>query len=166
MSEHERPDWLASHLENLPAELEPDRDLWPGIGQRLTRPANTRRHTAALAATLLISTSLALFAWQSHRAAQFERTATAAMIAELLQPYERIHAEQASRWRAVRASLHPDVMDTLEDDMHTLNEARDTLEGALVEAPTDPALHALLLQVIARERELIETGARLGGDYL
>jgi hypothetical protein len=166
MTDSERPAWLARHLDRLPPELEPARDLWPGIAQRLARPERSTWRHAAMAASLLLSAGLALFAWQTLRIAQSERAAVEAMVAELIDPYEQIQADQAARWLAVRAALHPDLAVTLQDDMTALNHARTTLSTALATAPADPALHSLLRQVVARESELIETGARLAGNAI
>jgi hypothetical protein len=169
MSDTERPSWLTRHLDRLPAEVEPARDLWPGIEARLVGPARQWR-IPAMAASLVLSVGLALFGWQALRIAQAEREAADAMMqamaAELIRPYESIEAEQAIRWHTVRAALHPDLAVALQGDMDELSSARSTLSGALTAAPTDPVLHDLLRQVVARESELIETGARLAGSAI
>jgi hypothetical protein len=169
MTDADRPAWLSRHLDDLPAEIEPARDLWPDIERRLGRPA---RHgfrpgfAVAMAASLLLSVGLALFAWQALRHAEAERAATAAMVAELLAPYREIEAEQALRWQAVRAGLEPGIAASLQHDVDQLASARDTLSGALAAAPTDPVLHQLMRQVIVRHSELTEAGAHLGGMTL
>jgi hypothetical protein len=166
MSDTARPSWLTRHLDRLPAEVEPAHDLWPGIAARLVRPRRDWR-VPAMAASLLLSVGLALFAWQALRITQAERvaieTTSTATATELMSPYLRIEAEHAMRWRTVRAALHPDLAVELQKDMDTLSRARSTLSTALAAAPADPGLHDLLRQVVVREAELIETGARLGG---
>jgi hypothetical protein len=162
MTNPERPDWLAEHLERLPAELAPGRDLWPGIALRLDRRERRRWPIPAMAACVLLGAGLALFGWQAFRAAQAERLAAEAMMAQMLEPYERTQDEQTARWYAVRAMLHPTAAEALEVEMNTLHAARASLSSALANAPTDPTLHRLLRQVVARQSELIEAGERLG----
>jgi hypothetical protein len=162
MTNSERPDWLAEHLERLPAERAPDRDLWPGIALRLDRRERSRWQIPAMAACVLLSVGLALFGWQALRAAQAERLAAEATMAQLLEPYERTQDAQAARWFAARAVLHPTAVETLEAEMNTLQAARESLSNALANAPTDPTLHRLLRQVLARQSELIDAGERLG----
>ena len=166
MTEPPRPDWLSRHLETLPEELEPDRDLWPGIARHLTAPRAAPWRPGALAAVLVLAAGFALFGWQSHRAAQAERAATEHLVAELLDPYGAVHADQTARWRAVRPALDPDLARVLDRDMDVLVAAHASLSQSLVDAPTDPALHRLMQQVVMRRTELIETGARWRGDAL
>jgi hypothetical protein len=161
MSDSERPDWLDRHLEALPRELEPARDLWPGIARRLPRRGNRHWQVSAMAASVLVAAGLALFAWQTLRVAQWEREATAALLAELIEPYEHIRTAQETRWQAVRAALDPEFAALLQEDMDELRSARSALSNALVTAPADAGLHSLYRQVVTREAELIETGARL-----
>jgi hypothetical protein len=162
MNDAQRPEWLTDHLDRLPAELEPGRDLWPGIAARLDRGRPSRWQVPALAASLVLCAGLALFGWQAFRAAQAERLATQALIAELLAPYDHVRQEQAVRWQAVRATLHPSAADALQEEMETLTAARASLTDALARAPADPALHRLLRQVVTREAELIDAGTHLG----
>lgn len=166
MTDEERPDWLARHLNTLPEEIAPARDLWPGVADRLRRPPRVRPTTLALAATLVVSAGLALFGWQAYRAAAIERAATVAMIAGLLAPYEAIEADHAARWRTLGNTLDPAMLEVLEADRATLLQAQATLHRALAAAPADPTLHLLLKQVVAREADLLETGARMTGYAL
>jgi len=166
MNDESRPAWLERHLDTLPRELTPRHDLWPAVARRLTRPARTPWHTTAVAATLLLSVGLALFGWQAYRAAQHQSAATAAMIADILAPYEQARATQAARWLALQNTLDPVTFAALQADVATLRGARATLTAALTRAPTDPELHRLLQQVTARETELLEAGTRLDGAYL
>lgn len=66
MSDHE----LRWQLRQLPREIDPPRDLWPGIADRLQRPAAPRRRpwfaAFAVAASLCVAAGLA---WQLRQPA-------------------------------------------------------------------------------------------------
>lgn len=166
MNDSLKPDWLRRHLDDLPEEIDPPRDLWPGVAQRLTGGSRLRREKFAMAAVLVISAGFSLFGWQAYRNAESERAATAVMIAGLLAPYEQAGAEAAARWQALAARLDPQTRSLFSAERDKLDAARALLLDALHNDPADPALHQLMQQVMGQETDLIESGTKVAGYTL
>lgn len=166
MKDREQPDWLRQHLNTLPSEIDPPRDLWLGVAKRLTAQSRLRPGNIAMAAVLLISLGFSVFGWQAYRSAESERAATAGLIAGLLAPYEQSRAETAARWSALEARLDPKTLSIFTAEREKLDTARALLMDALHKDPADPALHRLMQQVIGQETELLESGSKISSYTL
>jgi hypothetical protein len=153
VNDREWPDGLADALQTLPRELEPGRDLWPGIEARLERRAARPWVPLALAASLVLSGSAAWLAWQA--------ALVPALLAELVTPYDEARNHYAASWAGARPGLDPEVAATIERNLEIVRAANGELLDAVQAAPDDAALRALLRATLAAEIELYQRAVRL-----
>jgi hypothetical protein len=161
VNDREWPDGLADALQTLPRELEPGRDLWPGIEARLERRAARPWVPLALAASLVLSGSAAWLAWQAHRTAAQHAALVPALLAELVAPYDEARNHYAASWAGARPGLDPEVAATIERNLEIVRAANGELLDAVQAAPDDAALRALLRATLAAEIELYQRAVRL-----
>ena len=150
MSESERrPAWLDELLSELPRELEPERDLWPAIAQRLHH-RHAQRVPWALAAGIALTATLALFAWQSWRTGPEDALAT------LRQSYETARAQYRDQLPMMLAELPPETASEIRRNLDVVDQAIRNIEGALAQDPADPALRRVLQLTYEQELALYE----------
>jgi len=178
MPEHEdrsRPDRLDEALARLPQEVQPERDLWPGIAAALPKTPARRWRYLPLVATVAAVAFAGLLAVQLLLPeAQDPTLAPTQTVAEL--PAEFLAAEAA--YRQVRAQRVADLADQLEQlspetrasverSLDTIQSALIELRAALGEAPADPVLQHLLLSVYSQEMAVlgqIDQATQVVGD--
>lgn len=146
---------LRWQLRQLPAEIDPPRDLWPGIAARLPVPAPRRRIAPWLGGlALAASVSLAIgLAWQL-------RAPTAASLdpqAELVQ------REAEAMTREYQAALGQfegaPVPDPIAPALATLDRSAEEIRAALDADPDATFLLGQLRRTYARRLELTQRAA-------
>lgn len=158
MHRNDKPEWLQQHLQSLPTELTPERDLWPEIAQQINRPPRQRWVPVAVAASVQVSVLSATFTWQLHQ--QRERDAALATANLLLQqiesPFSQARVSYAEQWPALKSNLDPETAATVERNLEIIRSAHQELAKALKKQPDDPAMQQLLRQTLAKEIEVYQ----------
>ncbi len=165
MNQNDTPDWLRTHLQALPAEIPPARDLWPDIARRLDRPGHSRWMPAAVAASVLISVTATWFTW--HVFEQQRRDAAALLAAqqllqEIRQPYLPVRAEYEAQWPTLRAQLDPETAKVVERNLEIIHKANAELARALERQPDSPVLRQLLRQTMTQEVDVYRRAEAAG----
>ena len=165
MKQNDTPDWLHAHLQALPADIPPARDLWPDIARRLDRPGHSRWMPVAAAASILISVSATWFTW--HVFEQQRRDAAALVAAQQLlqqiqQPYQPVRAEYEAQWPTLRAQLDPETAKVVEHNLDIIRKANAELARALERQPDSPVLRQLLRQTMNQEMEVYRRAEAAG----
>jgi hypothetical protein len=175
---------LVAQAAALPRELEPGRDLWPGIADRLEprrvlsfpsrRPALARWLPATLAAAAV---ALAV-AWLARdgRVRDDGRQASASPSAEArpvaLSPgaggalaAEREYAEAASALLAAlqerRERLSPETLRTVERDLQVIDKALTQIREALAQDPGSGPLNHLLVSTHQKKVRVLQRVEKL-----
>ena len=159
MSRNDRPEWLQEHLDALPRELEPRRDLWPGIVAGVQRGRRNFWVPVGIAASLVLSASAAWFTWLGYQesARNADTMATVAGVLQQIQsPYVAVRADYAAQWPALRQELDPETAAVVEKNLAIIHQARTELVRALEKQPNDPALQQLLRRTLAAEVDLYQ----------
>jgi hypothetical protein len=167
-------------LHSLPREVEPGRDLWPGIESRLEPRSNRRAPAWALqvaAAVVLVAVSSLVTASLVRRndmgTAQVPAGAAAAPVVPaafgssrgLGAGYETARQQLAADFEQRLASMPSSARMKLEADLAVMRRAAEDINVALARQPGDPLLEELLLNtyqdelgVLASVNQLTSTG--------
>lgn len=157
MNDNDTPVWLQPHLDRLPAQIAPARDLWPDIARRLDRPRQSRVMHVAVAASVVISVSATFFTWQVFERQRQDAAALLAaqqMLVQIQQPYLPVRAGYEARWPALRAQLDPETAAIVEQNLAIIRKANAELARALERQPDSPVLRQLLRQTLAQEMDV------------
>jgi len=169
-------DPVLARVAELPASVEPARDLWPGIRAQLEaqpaqRPAAPSRGLSwswALAGVAIASVSV-LFTWMAVKAPDEAAVQVAAVTptpVEALQPvsygqyarlgpeYVETRAEMLDLFRARLSTLPDDVRLRVEGDLAAIQKAADDIDAALAQDPSSRLLNRLLLSTYQEELRL------------
>jgi predicted anti-sigma-YlaC factor YlaD len=169
---------LLARLAALPGELEPARDLWPGIAARL----NTRRASSflpgmghlrtwvlpvlATAAVLAVATNL----WRERPAAVRPTPGVSAQSAAFssdpgLRAAQDDYARAANDLMKVlatrRDALPPETVQSVEANLHTIDEALGQIRVALQQDPDNPQLARLLTTTHRRKVAFLQQVVKL-----
>lgn len=165
-------DTLVARARELPQELQPARDLWPGIEARLAeRPRQAReRHHAwpmALAAGVAVAAVSALLTWSVMRApapdadppaagtvragiVPVDYGANSALGAAQLAAREELLPEFRRRF----ARLAPATQQAVLRNLAVIQQAADEIDAALAQDPASGLLNELLIGTYRQELEL------------
>jgi anti-sigma factor RsiW len=174
---------LLAHAEALPEEKLPGRDLWTDIAARIREgnvvrgPVSWWRNPAALAAAaavvLAVSGALvvrpgvmrgpAAVASPSAEGVrqQAALTTSQAGLREAEREYARATAELMQVVEAQRASLSPETVRTIEENLRTIDEALAQVRAALDKDPTDARLTHLLTATHQKKVDALQRIVRL-----
>jgi hypothetical protein len=158
---------LRDALAALPRELEPARDLWPGIAAGLAtrQAAGTRRLwiPMALAASLLLAFSSALGgAWlgygyaQRQGAALGSAPASAVDLAGIEQDYSAARASYFRELILGDERLDASTRETLRHNLAVIDRATNQLHQALANDPQNPLYVETLLMTREQEMEMLQ----------
>jgi hypothetical protein len=166
--EHDRPDWLAPRLRELPRELEPGSDLWPGIAARLASQSQSRprRVVGALAAGLVLGAVIVLFVLREAPAGDAVDPTVVRALDELRAPYGEARARYAAGWVEQRTTLDPDLVAVVERNLAIIRSAQVEIDRAIAQAPDNRALRDLLHTAYASELDVYRRVQRLRGSAI
>jgi hypothetical protein len=170
-------DPLLAKAAELPKEVEPPRDLWPGIAARLgeaPRRAEPRgsRWPLALAAGVLVASVSALLTWSLVRApdpaTQPQAVATDYQAADIVPvsygPNSGLTAQElvardelVARFREKFTTLRPETRDAIVKNLAVMQAAADEIDAALAKDPASGMLKGMLVGTYKQELQLYST---------
>lgn len=169
MSSPDRTDPIFAKAAELPPEISPERDLWPGIAARLNEPAaatgtarGTRHWPVALAAGLVVIGLTAAVTWRLA-AMQFA-TPPAEVLAGLIQDNGGTHpgVELTDVRNQLLASLNdsltrlpPESQRIVVDNLLEIRTSLAEIEAALSRDPDDASLQQLLYTTYEQELQVL-----------
>jgi predicted anti-sigma-YlaC factor YlaD len=164
----------------LPRELQPERDLWPGIAERMRavvpfpRPRARFQPLTLLAAALLIALS-SLVTWKIARRPEAQLavrtgagpqgtliafTSTTGLL-DAETEYVRATNELLMAIEARRDTLAPETLAAVEQNLRVIDDALKSLREALRNEPDDQQLTQLLTGTHKRKLEALRRVVRL-----
>ena len=171
MSSPDRNDPILARAANLPTEIAPERDLWPGIAAQLDMPVSTlgqpRRNWhwhVALAAGVVVVALTAAVTW---RVAVMQFAAPPAdVLAELmqtgtdatLQPEVELVDMRNELLDSLQASLSrlpPESQRIVVDNLLEIRASLSAIEAALSLDPDDASLQQLLYTTYEQELQML-----------
>jgi len=175
-------DPLLAKAAELPKEIEPAHDLWPGIAARLSEaPRESRPRTfnwpAALAAGFVVASVSALLTWgllrDSGPAAQVQIAATQAEDAAIVPvnygPNSGITAnelvvrdELLAQFREKFGQLKPETRDAIVKNLAVMQKAADEIDAALAKDPASGMLKGFLVGTYKQELQLYSSVVTAG----
>ena len=176
-------DPLLAKAAELPKDVAPARDLWPGIAARLEEKRGRnplqqrvasplRRWPLALAAGFLVASVSALLTWSLLRApepaVQPQVAGTQAPGAEvvpvsygpnsgLTAPELRARDELLAQFREKFATLKPETRDAIVKNLAIMQAAADEIDAALAKDPASGMLKGMLVGTYKQELQLYST---------
>lgn len=170
-------DPLLAKAAELPKEIEPAHDLWPGIAARLKeapRESHSRSFgwTAALAAGFVVASVSALLTWGLMREPelatprQVAATSTPAMeiIPVSYGPNSGLSAQELvtrdallAQFRESFATLRPETRKAIVQNLAIMQTAADQIDAALAKDPASGMLKGMLIGTYKQELQLYST---------
>jgi hypothetical protein len=178
-------DPLLAKAAELPKDVEPSRDLWPGIAARLGEaPRETTgkdfRWPMALAAGFLVASVSALLTWSLMRAPEPVVVATTttvqAPVAEIVPvsygPNSGLTAQELTardelvvRFREKFTTLRPETRDAIVKNLAIMQTAADQIDAALAKDPASGMLKGMLVGTYKQELQLYSTVVTSSGGH-
>ena len=172
MSKTDRDDKLIAKAGRLATEISPERDLWSGIEEAISRPQRSRwtpRFAQAAAVVLMIGASSGI-TWLSMKdRVQVIEVVPAGISVEqasfggrysLGAGYQEAHRDLEAQLQTELARLSPEAREEVESNLAMIRGAIGQINEALAEEPDNALLHDLLLQTYKEELALMQ---RVGG---
>ncbi len=172
---------LRDRIAALPHSLEPARDLWPGIANRLSaenvvRGRFGRRALLAAAAALVVVTSVVTAYFIGRSQAVTTATtpnATESGASEILLAsfeglgvtgYQMRRAELLDALEARRHELSPETMEVVTENLLLIDRAMDRIAEALDNDPENELLMRQLAGTYRRQIDLLQRAVRLPSE--
>lgn len=157
----------------LPSELEPNRDLWPGIQSRLDGAGTSRRKVHRLLAVVaaLVVAGVGLVSLrnpdtrpQAMRDPGNDVVAAAnstATLDEVQLEYRHARSELLALVRAREGEVSPETWDVIEGNLALIDRAIDDIEKALAANPDEGRLDRHLRLAYHRQIEMLRWAVRM-----
>lgn len=178
-------DPLLAKAAELPKDVEPSRDLWPGIAARLGEAprdstGKALRWPMALAAGFLVASVSALLTWSLMRApepAMVAKTPTVqAPVADIVPvsygPNSGLTAQELMardelvvRFREKFTTLRPETRDAIVKNLAIMQAAADEIDAALAKDPASGMLKGMLVGTYKQELQLYSTVVTSGDGH-
>ena len=169
-------DPLLAKAAELPKEVEPARDLWPGIAARLGEAGAAAarppvRWPLALAAGIAVASVSALLTWGLLRDPQpadavvaHEPAVAADIVPVSYGPNSGLSAKElaardelVAEFRGKFATLKPETREAILKNLAIMQSAADEIESALARDPASDMLQGMLVGTYKRELQLYST---------
>lgn len=161
-----------NQLESLDWDMQPERDLWPGIAARIEQESVSTVHSpkpstpiwmpVAMAACLMLAVGSVSFSYYAmQRNEQYmELQATVLMQhQETIRAIEAQHQEVKVRLAALLSNpdgnLDPQLVSEANEILEATNVASEQIKQAIANAPDKQAYLAMLVNTYQRETELL-----------
>ena len=176
-------DPLLARAAELPREIEPPRDLWPGIAARLgeapaAAPARGFGWPAALAAGFLVASVSALLTWGLLRGngPEPQVAVTAAPASEIVPvsygPNSGLSAAELAvrdqllaQFREKFTTLRPETRDAIVKNLAVMQAAANEIDAALARDPASGMLKGMLVGTYKQELQLYSTVVTAGDGF-
>ena len=178
-------DPLLAKAAELPKDVEPARDLWPGIAARLgeaPREAKDRgfRWPMALAAGFVVASVSALLTWSLMRSPEPAVVAGApagqAQATDIVPvsygPNSGLTAQELMardelvvRFREKFTTLRPETRDAIVKNLAIMQAAADEIDAALAKDPASGMLKGMLVGTYKQELQLYSTVVTSSGGH-
>jgi hypothetical protein len=174
---------LLRQAAELPSDLVPARDLWPGIAERIARSRVVRvdhrewrrSWLAAAAAGVLAAALLAGFWLGRHgpgpEAARSDRPtavvpvrAAEVSVDEIRFEFERARSELESALALRRSRLSPETLRVVDANLELIDDAIARISDALAANPENPNLTLRLRSAYQQQIDLLRMAARLPAE--
>ncbi|MEO2176644.1 MAG: hypothetical protein ABGY96_21410 [bacterium] len=158
---------LAREIRNLDREIQPGRDLWPGIERNISQmpqrkgtlwPGNWMPY--AVAASLIIAVSSLVVNLVGPGQPGAELVTANYAIDSMQKGYLKVRNPLVEQFAETNKSLSPDTLDDLYRNIEIIENARLEIEAQVRKNPEDPRLVEMLMRVHQQELELLKQ------DYL
>ena len=167
------PAWLQAHLQQLPREMEPKRDLWPaverGVAQTLSPKKRFNQTPYALAASLVIALASLTYGWQSYQKqlAAEQRMAEAQQLIEQIEaPYQYARVSYQEHWSSIRQGLAPETVEVIEKNLAAVQAAQLQIIKAIKKDPGNSSLQHLMYQTLNQEMSLYKKAEKINARSL
>jgi hypothetical protein len=178
-------DPLLAKAAELPKDVAPARDLWPGIAARLgeaeTPAARPFRWPLALAAAVLVASVSALLTWSLTRAPESAAPAIVVdgKVPPAVAPTNIVPVNYGSnsglsakdlvardqlleQFRGKFASLKPETRAAIAKNLEIMQKAADEIDAALAKDPASGMLKGMLVGTYKQELQLYSTVVTAG----
>ena len=152
---------------NLASEATSDRDLWPGIADRLETPAPARRRSRQwlTAAAVVVAVIGAWWMGRWSSSPQTPPTPGVVHVAAEATPdyrddYRRARADLNALLNDRRHRMSAENLRIVEQNLALIDRAIEDIEAALLDNPEDPNLNRSLRLAYARQLDVLETATR------
>ena len=149
-------DRLKAALKQLPREVDPSRDLWPGIEARL-KPRRAVRplwaYSLAASVLLVVAAGAIWSVGLHHRTATPQET-----VAQGTSPQDSYFAQRAAYAEQSvdsATNLAPATKQVILKNLHIIESSMQDMQGALDKDPNNPRLRALLFDLYQNEARLL-----------
>ncbi len=152
-------DKLNSAIKRLPREVQPDRDLWPGIDARLKpRRAVQPLWTYSMAASLVLAVAAGglWFGIGMHqKAATPQETVATGPSNPATDAYFAQRAAYAEKSVQTATDLSPATRGVILKNLRIIESSMQDMQAALDKDPNNPRLRALLFDLYQNEARLL-----------
>jgi hypothetical protein len=139
---------LEELLGDLPKDVVPPRNLWPGISQRLTAPRRSRPMLMAACVATAAACVASLFTWAVLRRAEAPQ---GLLVVAQSNPYNvtldakyvKAHDELQKTFQERLSLLDPKTRAQIESSLETIRQAHENIRRALQADPASPVLEEL-----------------------
>jgi hypothetical protein len=170
---------LREHLDRLPREVPPARDLWPDVARTLAASRRRARvyRTVALASTLAVAAVVAVFVGIEGRRTPAHLVVSPSVTVSMPAPtpvlavpppplpeedaYQGAERLLDTDLDQRRASLRPAQAAVLDENLRIVDRAIETTRAEVREHPDDPELRAELDRVWEDKLDLIRQASEL-----
>lgn len=153
---------LARAIRRLDKEIQPSRNLWPGIERRIAeypqRPAwrTNQLMPYGVAASLVIAVVALIFSLNNSLKDDVSNNTIAAPSLDTLQAeYLRVRNPMLETFNQTNSSLDPQTLEDLYRNIAIMEEARHQIETLIRENPENRHLVGMLMRVHQQELELL-----------
>ena len=150
---------LQKHIDALPKDMQPERDLWAGIEKAITQQSNTlpKKHTKRPLAWAASIVAAVLLTWYSTEFSQpFNEQKGIVTLNVVTQMQQHFEQQKALMLTSYGQSSLNELSPEMQEQLAQLESAQRSIEKALTEDPNNTDLINLLRWTQQQELDLIE----------